>query len=120
MALANIAEIERRDLVEASARKGRQLVDLLRSLESKQFHLEVRGLGLMAGIELSERNGHPATAATIQIITRLLHRGFIFLPEGEHANVISFTPPLTISSANLRESTDALGRALAEQPLQPG
>jgi 4-aminobutyrate aminotransferase-like enzyme len=38
----------------------------------------------------------------------LLHRGFIFLPEGEHASVISFTPPLTISKKELRTAVEAL------------
>ena len=36
-----------------------------------------------------------------QAIKELLHRGYIFLPEGEHGNVISFTPPLTITKAQL-------------------
>jgi 4-aminobutyrate aminotransferase-like enzyme len=119
MALANIAEIERRRLVEASQIKGKELLDQLRALESEQFRLEVRGLGLMAGVELFEGNGRPATAAGLQIIKCLLRRGFISLPEGEHANVVSFTPPLTISNIDLRASVKALCRALAEEPLQP-
>jgi 4-aminobutyrate aminotransferase-like enzyme len=119
MALANIAEIQRHHLLEASEAKGKQLLEQLRALKSERFHLQARGLGLMAGLEVTETNGRPATALALAIIKRLLHRGFIFLPEGEHANVIAFTPPLTISSANLRASVKALGRALAEEPLQP-
>ena len=49
----------------------------------------------------------------IGMIKRLLRRGFIFLPEGEHANVISWTPPLTISPAQLRSSVDAVRKEIA-------
>jgi 4-aminobutyrate aminotransferase-like enzyme len=42
-----------------------------------------------------------------------LHRGFILLPEGGHGNVISFTPPLTISEAQLRLTVKTLAEALA-------
>jgi 4-aminobutyrate aminotransferase-like enzyme len=41
-----------------------------------------------------------------------LHRGYIFLPEGEHANVISFTPPLTISRGQLARAVAALAGVL--------
>ena len=71
-----------------------------------------RGIGLMAGVELLHRDGSPATAESIHILKRLLQRGFVFLPEGEHANVLSFTPPLTITQAQLKRSVRALGEEL--------
>jgi len=43
----------------------------------------------------------------------LLHRGYVFLPEGEHANIISFTPPLTISKALLTAAVAELQKVLA-------
>ena len=112
MALANIAEIKRRRLVQASEIKGKKLIQLLRRLRSDKFRLFARGSGLMAGLEIIEQNGRPATAAALDVIKRLLHRGFILLPEGEHANVISFTPPLTISNTELAASVAALQTAL--------
>jgi 4-aminobutyrate aminotransferase-like enzyme len=48
----------------------------------------------------------------LKIVKRLLHRGFIFLPEGEHSNVIGFTPPLTISAPQLRAGVKAVGEEL--------
>ena len=44
----------------------------------------------------------------------MLHRGFILLPEGEDANVISFTPPLTISEAQIKAAAVELGRVLKD------
>ena len=46
-------------------------------------------------------------------IKKLLHRGYIFLPEGEQANVISFTPPLTIAQPQLAQAVAALADVLA-------
>jgi 4-aminobutyrate aminotransferase-like enzyme len=37
-------------------------------------------------------------------IKTLLQRGYIFLPEGEFGNVISFTPPLTITKSTTEKS----------------
>jgi 4-aminobutyrate aminotransferase-like enzyme len=42
----------------------------------------------------------------------MLQRGFILLPEGEHANVIGFTPPLTISLTQLQAAVNELGKVL--------
>lgn len=112
MALANIAEIERRKLVSAAQRKGEILLaDLQRSTERVAGAM-ARGIGLMAGLELQTREGKPATEASLAAIKDLLARGYIFLPEGEHANVISFTPPLTISVPQLRQSVAAVVAAL--------
>jgi 4-aminobutyrate aminotransferase-like enzyme len=42
----------------------------------------------------------------------LLQRGFILLPEGEHSNIIGFTPPLTVSQSQLLEAVNAFGEEL--------
>jgi 4-aminobutyrate aminotransferase-like enzyme len=42
----------------------------------------------------------------------MLHRGYILLPEGEHGNIISFTPPLTITEAQLRRMVAELQKVL--------
>ena len=66
----------------------------------------------MAGVELRKPDGSPATTQALSIIKRMLHRGFILLPEGEHANVISFTPPLTITTPQLMRTVGVLGEEL--------
>ena len=66
----------------------------------------------MAGVELRRHDGSPATAETFAAIKTLLQRGFIFLPEGEYGNVISFTPPLTITKAQLAKAVAALAEVL--------
>ena len=111
MALANIREIEEKNLIEASARKGKRLLQMLGNVRSRKYELSARGMGLMAGLELKRRS-RPATNESLRIIKSLLRRGFIFLPEGEYSNVISFTPPLTIRPADLERSVAALEEEL--------
>ena len=108
MALAQINEIKKLKLVEQSAARGKFFLAELSKVQSLKFKVEIRGLGLMVGLELKNQNGTPATKASLQIIKAMLHRGFILLPEGEHANVISFTPPLTISERDLKKTVREL------------
>ena len=114
MALAQISEIEKLNLPEHSAKLGAGLLETLSAfnLHLSNLRIAVRGLGLMAGVELRLANGKPATETAIKAIKTLLHRGYIFLPEGEHGNVISFTPPLTITKAQLKEAVAALAEVL--------
>jgi 4-aminobutyrate aminotransferase-like enzyme len=113
MALAQIKEIQARRLVRRSAELGEFLLRALSALHPRcaPLRLAVRGVGLLAGVELRRPDGSPATEAALGIIKTMLHGGFILLPEGEHANVISFTPPLTITEDQLAGAVEALGRA---------
>jgi 4-aminobutyrate aminotransferase-like enzyme len=116
MALAQIAEIEKRELPPRAAELGEFLLAQLQLLRSEisnlKFQIQVRGLGLMAGVELNLPDGKPATQLALAAVKKLLHRGYIFLPEGEHANVISLTPPLTITKAQLAEAVNELKKVL--------
>jgi 4-aminobutyrate aminotransferase-like enzyme len=114
MALAQIQEIRRLKLVPRSAALGGFLLNLLQfEISNPKFEIIPRGLGLLAGLELRLRDGSPATSQTIRVIKAMLRRGFILLPEGEHGNVISFTPPLTISRSQLEKTVKALAEVLA-------
>jgi len=114
MALAQIKEIERLKLPKHSAELGKFLLDALASIQDSKSKTQnsVRGLGLMVGVELSLPDGKSATEAALTAVKTLLHRGYIFLPEGEHGNVISFTPPLTITKAQLAKAVGALAEIL--------
>ncbi len=115
MALAHCKEIKRSRLVERSARMGKRLLSRLRSVEvSSGLQTNARGLGLMAGLELRRPDGSPATTAVLAAVKEMLRRGFIVLPEGEHSNVLSFTPPLTITADQLDETVDVLETVLCK------
>ena len=114
MALAQIKEIERLDLCKRSAELGEFLLKELSKVQSPKSKVvcKSRGLGLMTGVELRLPDGKPATEVAMQAVKDMLHRGFILLPEGEHGNVISFTPPLTITKAQLLKTVSTLAEVL--------
>jgi len=118
MALAHIEEIRRSRLVENSARRGRFLLARLADLAAEVcsaapgMRLDVRGLGLVAGLEFRLADGKPATQMVLECITRMLHRGFLLLPEGEASNVIAFTPPLIVTERQLEGALAALAEVI--------
>ena len=86
---------------------------LVRQLRG-QVRQDAEGLGLLAGVEFRLRDGKPATAIALEITKQMLHRGFIVLPEGEHSNVLGFTPPLTLTRDQLNSAVNALEEVWAE------
>jgi 4-aminobutyrate aminotransferase-like enzyme len=114
MALAQIAEVRRRRLVQASAHRGQHLLQALAAVRLRQDRLRLnpRGLGLMAGVEIAFADGSPATEVCLRAVKQMLRRGFILLPEGEHANVLALTPPLTINGRQLDAAVGALADVL--------
>jgi len=89
-ALATIAYVEKEKLPQKAAELGRQLMDGLRAIPSPKVR-EVRGLGLMVGMELKEKAA-PYLAA-------LAERGVLALSAG--ATVIRFLPPLVIGAEDI-------------------
>ncbi|MFO1459768.1 MAG: aspartate aminotransferase family protein [Verrucomicrobiota bacterium] len=110
MALAQIRELRTRGLVRRSASEGRWLLERLQSLPRTlgRLQLRPRGVGLMAGIELRHADGSPAGDVSLAAVKALLQRGYLLLPEGAYGEVISLTPPLTISRSALERSVRAL------------
>jgi 4-aminobutyrate aminotransferase-like enzyme len=116
MALAQVAEIEKRGLVEKSAARGRELMALLGSLVSRtdKVTFVVRGRGLMVGVEFVGRDGKPAGEEVWAVVKGMLSGAFIVLPEGEHGEVLALNPPLTISRAQLASAVSALHDVVSE------
>jgi 4-aminobutyrate aminotransferase-like enzyme len=108
MALAQMAELESRLLVERAASEGLWLRGKLEALARSEDRLQLRvvGRGLMAGLEVRSRDGVGAGHIVVQTMQRLLRDGILILPEGADAEVLSLTPPLTIGR---REFARALG-----------
>ena len=60
-----------------------------------------RGRGLMQGLEVLDKSGQPNPSLAGQIVEATLARGLILLSGGEEGNVLSFTPPFTITPAEI-------------------
>jgi 4-aminobutyrate aminotransferase / (S)-3-amino-2-methylpropionate transaminase / 5-aminovalerate transaminase len=116
-ALANLAYMKREDLAGKAAAKGERLRARLETLVGSHEKVgEVRGLGLMFGVELvsdrASKTPDGATAANLQ--DRLLEAGFLVGLGGFHGNVLRIQPPLVITDADLDRAVDALDQALTD------
>jgi 4-aminobutyrate aminotransferase len=74
---------------------------------------DVRGLGLMIGIELVTGDGEPDAEAFAVIASHAHRNGLIILSCGPDGNVIRFIPPLTVSEEDLDTGIDILAEAIA-------
>ncbi len=113
-ALASIDELRQHKLVERSAELENTMRDLLTKLrkESKGKVGDVRGRGMMWGLEIVDGSGAPDAAAAIATALAAMRSGVIVLTSGPQCNVIALSPPLTITLEQLRFGIDVTARAI--------
>lgn len=102
-ALASIAVFREEALSERARSNGALALERLGTkLSGSAGVVDVRGLGLMLGVELESR------AHTHAAVSRCLERGVILLPSGDDGRVVSITPPLVIDPEILLRALDVL------------
>ena len=114
-ALATLGVIRRERLAEQAEAKGQRLIKKLCGLAEKHSCIgEVRGLGLMIGLELvSDRvKKTPDAAAAERVQDRMLEAGFLIGVGGTYGNVLRVQPPLVIGEEALERAVGALDRVL--------
>lgn len=110
--LAVLDALETEGVVERARILGGQLVAGLRTaLAGLEGVEEVRGLGLMIGIELSRGDG-PAHGAGARAAEAALRDGVLLLPAGAHGHVVELTPPVTLTEEQVRFAIGAVARAV--------
>jgi 4-aminobutyrate aminotransferase/4-aminobutyrate aminotransferase/(S)-3-amino-2-methylpropionate transaminase len=109
-----VIQILRRDgLIEKSARVGAALRSRLESIAKRiPVIREVRGLGLMLGLEIQSMDQRPPAEITDQVLEELKDRGFLAGKTGAGRDVITFMPPLIAEESVLDEATRALEETL--------
>lgn len=100
-ALATLDYIDEHNLPAESARKGAWALARLRAIEAPIIR-EVRGLGLMIGIDLRKR--------VTPYLKALMDEGVLALPAG--STVLRLLPPLVIADDALASACDAIERVL--------
>ena len=112
-ALATLDFHERHQLGLRSAALGSWLLDRLDKLRERHSVIaDVRGLGLMIGVELREPDGSPAAARTDAILERMKDAGFLLGKTGAGRNVLTLMPPLVVEQNDLYDMAVALDQAL--------
>ena len=113
-ALATIALLED-GLVENAARVGGFLRDKLERLKASYPVIsDVRGLGLMIGVELARPDGErePAPELRNQVIRLAFEKGLLLLGCGQ--STIRFCPPLIVNEDEAQSAVEIFSFALKE------
>jgi len=116
-ALATIEYIERHDLPANAAEQGARLRERLEALQGRYpFIGEVRGMGLMQGLEIVVPDGSKAADAgrAAAFVNAAREHGLLLGKGGLYGNAIRVAPPLTVSAAEVDEAAERMERALAD------
>lgn len=114
--LATICALEEDGLIEQAAANGRYLHDRLASLEKYDIVGDVRGLGLIQGVELVRDRGSkaPHQPAAAKIVYRAWELGLILFYAGNWGNVLEITPPLVLTRDQIDEGVAILHQSIAD------
>jgi 4-aminobutyrate aminotransferase-like enzyme len=115
-ALANIEVMQEERLPESAAARGEQLMTALEPLENELTLVgEVRGRGLMIGVELvKDTDKTPAADAAKEVKTRCREAGILVGVGGSLANVVRLQPPLILSEDEAGRVIDTLTQVLTD------
>ena len=119
-ALATIDVLLEERLPENAAARGARLTAGLRALQARSRAQarddgigDVRGPGLMVGVEFVDALGRPDPARAKAVQRACLDERLLLLTCGTFENVIRWIPPLVVTDAQIDEALAVFGRALA-------
>ena len=119
---AVIRYLKEHDVCAHAAAMGERLVAHLQTLQREYPQLgDIRGRGLMIGVELVDPNGAPDAQGHPPYLPQLapmvqrecLKRGLILELGGRHGSVVRFLPPLVISAEQVDDVAAIFARAVA-------
>jgi 4-aminobutyrate aminotransferase len=109
--LATLEFMESRKLGEKAVEKGNYMLKRLNELKDENPVIgDVRGIGLMIGVELVKAHKDPALEEREAIVKKALDGGLILLPAGD--SVIRFVPPLIIKKNEIDKGLEIFENAL--------
>lgn len=113
-ALASLEVLKEERLLENATNMGAYALEQLEKLKMKHNLIKnIRGVGLMIGIELQvPETGKPNGKAVMDVLDGCLERGVLFYLCGNSGEVIRMIPPLTISKEQIDTGIEALDQAL--------
>ncbi len=118
VAIKNLQIMEDEKLPERSAEKGEKLLEKLSELKNHQNVGDVRGRGLLIGIEFVEEkeNKTPAPEMATKVLADCQKRGLIVGKNADTVagfnNIVSLSPPLSITGEDLDFIVATLGESV--------
>jgi acetylornithine/N-succinyldiaminopimelate aminotransferase len=110
VALTVLKTIKKENLLQNVQARGEQLRTSLRAITQKYPTLftEVRGWGLINGIELKQE----IKLTSLDIVKAAIEDGLLLAPAGP--KVLRFVPPLIVSETEIEQATEILGQVLVK------
>lgn len=110
-----VIEILEGGALENCNRMGAYFVEELHKLKADYPQIaEIRGLGLMIGMECLDQDGQPDAKTVSGLKEKALEKGLILLTCGTDKNVIRFIPPLTVSKEEIDQAVRIIRESLSE------
>jgi len=106
--------VRRDDLLGNVRRRGDQIADRLSGLQANPWVREIRGLGLMWGIELADPGDGPAGQLARAVQARALRKGLILELGGRDDCVVRMLPPLNVTAEVVDTACSILAAAIEE------
>ncbi|WP_207400495.1 aspartate aminotransferase family protein [Actinomadura roseirufa] len=113
--IATLDYIRDHDLQRNADEIGRRLAGGLRAIAADRPLIgEVRGMGLMIGVELVvPGTREPAPGAAVRVMEEARERGLLIGRCGLYGNVLRIVPPMTVTAEETDEALGVLREALA-------
>ncbi|TLP99685.1 aminotransferase class III-fold pyridoxal phosphate-dependent enzyme [Nesterenkonia salmonea] len=113
-ALATLDVIAEENLVANADARGEQLRAALRRIAADYPHIvDVRGLGLMIGVEFADAHGQPDTATAAAVQKEAAKRGLLLLTCGPWTEVVRFIPALVVNEQQVDDAAEIFAGAVA-------
>lgn len=115
--MAVLEIIEKENLQKNCLERGNELMEGYKKLMAKHDIIgDVRGRGLMTGIELvkDRKTKEPAKAEALRVFERLKDLGLLTGKGGLHANTLRIKPPMCITRADVEFVLEVLDIAFGE------
>jgi 4-aminobutyrate aminotransferase len=113
MAVASLREHAKPETAAKVRAAGHHLRGALGQISSPRIG-NLRGVGLLVGIELVGAQGAADPAAASRCVTEALQQGILLLAGGRHGNVLSLAPPFDLAPEESDFLADKLSAILRD------
>jgi len=112
-ALATIEVLQEEKLAQRAERLGNEIMTRLQTFAEGRPHIgDIRGRGLMIGIEFNRRDGGPGSRVTKLVMERCFERKMITVNCGEHGQTIRLMPALNLSDSEAEKACEILEESM--------
>ena len=109
MAIEALGRYREPEMEEMVAGAATALEKSLRGLEDLPFVKEIRGRGLMMGVETD------SGPRVLEAVKHMLRSGVIALPDGPEGDVVALTPPFSVTEEEIRFAVEVLRNGLRQE-----